>query len=111
MKKLDKKQILIIILMTLCCASFLYLVITNIRSLVDVCNHIRNYEHLLVEPDLVVDLTEENILSTISQLKLSIVKIIFSIISFTILFVVSQFLLITTFRKSSVKDRINPPAT
>lgn len=109
MKNLSKKQILIIILMVLCSVSFLYLIITNINSIVDACNHIKDYEHLLTEPGLVADLTKENIISTISQLKVSIVKISFSIVAFSILFSTTMWLLIAKFKELRVVDRINPP--
>lgn len=109
MKKLTKQQILIILIIACCSIAFLYLLITNIHSIVDACKHLETYNHLLENSDLVVDLSKENIILTIDQLKKSILKISFSILSFSVLFSTSLWLLIKQLLSLRVKNGINPP--
>lgn len=109
MKKLTKHQILIILLIVCCSIAFAYLIISSIHSLVEACDYLTTYSHLLEEPGLVEGLSQESIALTISQLKISIVRICLSIISFTVLFSTSLILLVLKFRKSRIKNRIDPP--
>lgn len=109
MRKLTKQQNLIILCITCCSIAFLFLLITNIHSIIDACKYLKQYNHLLNEPDLVDGLSKESIVETIKILKKGIIRISFSILSFSILFSTSLTLLIKKFVKSSAKHRIDKP--
>lgn len=107
MKKinLSKKQILLIVWMTVLSAIFVYFLISSIQSLTTLCHEISLWQSRSSE---LTGLTQFQIKELINSYRIGIIKLCISFILISTLYVSSIILLIQKF-KLTIKDRINPP--
>ena len=108
MKKLTKKQTLLILWLALCSAALIYLLTINIYSIIEASKHLGTYLNAN-EQSLIIDMTQESINALISQLTASIVKCSISIISTIAMYTTVAILLVKKIIKLGVKDRKYPP--